>query len=386
MNNLINKFKGYFSQGSQDNKEKEIISKEEEDPFEHLITEVKLSKGSLDNFENEMENIIINQITKYNPNLREIDYRTPSQLEGQEMNDFDKMKIIGKIYLHENSKFLNFSANFKLTYNSDRLQGDSNFPTAKSNNCFFKGKWFYEVRIITNGLFQIGWAKYNTKTSNTMGVGDDYGSYACDGYRMSIWNGNQTEGFKAWDVGDIVGCCIDLDYGYIEYFINGVSLGISNENLKIGPNEAYFPAITCSNKEKFIVNVGQSKTEYLYESLKTKEKYNSCDIPMSLYNGLIETTNNILAILNTLSTSSSYSVCTLLSAYNFISNESCKDAYCLKYIIIPFIIDTTKSASTERREILEQIFSNTINTKSTTLNFTQSKLIFNYYNRCYVYA
>ena len=327
MNNLFNKFKCYFSQGNQnteqqnDNKSTETKSKEEEDPFENLIKEVKLRKGNIDNFENEMENIILSQIKKYNPNLREIDFRTSNQLEGQELNDFDKMKIIGKIYFDENSKLTNFSANFKHTYNSDRLQADSNFPTAKSKNCFFKGKWFYEVRIITNGLFQIGWAKYNTKTSNTVGVGDDFESYACDGYRMSIWSGNQTEGFKAWDVGDVVGCCIDLDFGYIEYFINGESLGITNENIKIGANEAYFPAITCSNKEKFLVNVGQSKFEHSYVSLKTKENYNSCDIPMSIHNGLKETTNNILAILNTLSTNSSSTLCTLLSAYNFISND-----------------------------------------------------------------
>jgi hypothetical protein len=383
MNNLFNKFKGYFSQGTQnsqqqnDNKVNENILKEEEDPFENLIKEVCLIKGNQDNFENEMENIIMNQINKYTPNLREIDYKAQSMINSNEsiceMNDLDKMKLIGKIYVDENSKLCNFSANFKHTYNSDRLQADSNFPTAKSKNCFFKGKWFYEVRIITNGLFQIGWAKYDTKTSSTMGVGDDYGSYACDGFRMSVWNGDQNEGFKAWDVGDIVGCCIDLDIGYIEYFINGTSLGIRNENLKIGVNEAYFPAITCSNKEKFIVNVGQSKIEYEYVSSKTKEKFNSCDIPMSIYNGLNDTTNNILAIINTLSKDSSNTICTLLSAYNFISNNSCNDIYCLKYIIIPFIIDTTKPSSNERREILEHIFNNSSSIKSTTLNILQSK-------------
>ena len=78
--------------------------------------------------------------------------------------DIDKMKTIGKIYNNSSlSKFNEYKGKCSFSYNKNRVEGISNFPTIRSENCFFKGKWVYEITLLTNNLFQIGWVilQYN---------------------------------------------------------------------------------------------------------------------------------------------------------------------------------------------------------------------------------
>lgn len=93
----------------------------------------------------------------------------------------------------------------------------------------------------------------------TSGVGDDLGSYALDGYRIVAWNKTNKDYGTFWDVGDVIGICIDLENKCIEYFINGVSQGIAFKNIEVGPNIAYFPSLTLSKKERCLINTGQFK-------------------------------------------------------------------------------------------------------------------------------
>lgn len=89
---------------------------------------------------------------------------------------------------------------------------------------------------------------------------------------MCTWNGKQNLLGKAWDVGDIIGIGIDLEQSCIEYFINGNSIGcITADNIGIGPNQAYFPAVTMQTKEKCFVNTGTSKLAFKYISSKSNE-------------------------------------------------------------------------------------------------------------------
>lgn len=114
-------------------------------------------------------------------------------------------------------------------------------------------------------------AKYNTKCTTSIGVGDDNETYGLDGYRMILWNGTQSFIKNIWDVGDIIGIAIDLDNAYIEYFINGIPIGAFAKNILIGPNQAYFPAVTMHSKERCIVFTGSSKLNYTYNSSLTNE-------------------------------------------------------------------------------------------------------------------
>jgi hypothetical protein len=90
------------------------------------------------------------------------------------------------------------------------------------------GVWYYEVRIITPGVMQIGWA---TKNSNFLnhegyGIGDDKYSLAYDGCRKLIWYNAKSEpqNLPAWQSGDVLGCYLDLNTPQIMFSINGMRL------------------------------------------------------------------------------------------------------------------------------------------------------------------
>jgi hypothetical protein len=279
MNYMNELMKNLFSSGGggSGKKSSESKLKEEEDPYKQKF-DITFNKPNIVNNDeiiaNGLEILLSDLINKYDPNLRELDYRYSSVTNDTELtnpSDIQKMKAIGKIYNDVNSKFSDFTSSAISSYNESRIEAYSNFPTTRSKNCFFKGKWAYEVRLITNNLFQIGWGKYNTTCTNTMGYGDDKESYAYDGYRLCFWNGEQMRSEKAWDCGDVLGCCIDLDNKFVEYFLNGKSLGVVNKDIRTGPNEAYFPGLTSSNKEKCIINTGEWKFEYEYISSVTKQ-------------------------------------------------------------------------------------------------------------------
>lgn len=50
------------------------------------------------------------------------------------------------------------------------------------------------------------------------GVGDTAHSYAYDGGRVRKWNVATTPYGLAWLPGDVIGTCIDLDKGTLEYY------------------------------------------------------------------------------------------------------------------------------------------------------------------------
>ena len=144
------------------------------------------------------------------------------------ITDLEKMKELGRIgtqptILDQKS----FNEKPRITFCSRKIEAIQSFSGARTNTCVTKGKWCYEVEIITNGLLQLGWCQLSTPFTSRLGVGDDITSYAVDGWRKVKWHGKHAEYGKLWDVGDIVGCCIDIDNQKIEYFLNGEKFGIA---------------------------------------------------------------------------------------------------------------------------------------------------------------
>ena len=78
---------------------------------------------------------------------------------------------------------------------------DSRFGSIRANTCVFSGAWFYEVRLLTSGLMQIGWATLQTPFTNSDGCGDSPDSFAYDGYRILKWNGSQQNYGEQWHSG-----------------------------------------------------------------------------------------------------------------------------------------------------------------------------------------
>ncbi|KAF1322680.1 hypothetical protein FI667_g11101, partial [Globisporangium splendens] len=145
------------------------------------------------------------------------------------------------------------------------LRGQSNFGTATVfGSCITSGKWYYEVRLITDGVIQIGWADgtfaANSETGD--GVGDHVRSWAYDGNRQVKWtNGQESEYGMPWEKNDVIGCMLDLDEGTISFSKNGEAMEaafdgikcLDTDNLK---QKGFFPAISVEQTEILLVNIG----------------------------------------------------------------------------------------------------------------------------------
>ncbi|KAL0861492.1 hypothetical protein ABMA27_009020 [Loxostege sticticalis] len=136
------------------------------------------------------------------------------------------------------------------------VQGLSSFATIRATACVYAGKWMYEVQLGTKGIMQIGWCTASCIFSMDTGVGDTAHSYAYDGGRVRRWNVATSPYGDAWLPGDVIGSCIDLDKGTLEYYRNGVSLGMAFTEVAHGSGLAYFPAVSLAMQEHLYANFG----------------------------------------------------------------------------------------------------------------------------------
>lgn len=85
--------------------------------------------------------------------------------------------------------FQNVCGDFKeFGYDGCDIESKSSFASIRANTAVFAGKYYYEVRLMTSGLMQIGWCTIGTPFNANSGVGDDESSYAYDGNRIKKWN------------------------------------------------------------------------------------------------------------------------------------------------------------------------------------------------------
>ncbi|XP_012075216.1 E3 ubiquitin-protein ligase RKP isoform X2 [Jatropha curcas] len=143
------------------------------------------------------------------------------------------------------------------------LESLAMFSSTRANACVWKGKWMYEVILETSGVQQLGWATLSCPFTDHKGVGDADDSYAFDGKRVRKWNKEAEPYGQSWVVGDVIGCCIDLDHDEILFYRNGVSLGVAFRGIrKMGPSFGYYPAISLSQGERCELNFGARPFKY----------------------------------------------------------------------------------------------------------------------------
>ncbi|XP_015580547.2 E3 ubiquitin-protein ligase RKP isoform X1 [Ricinus communis] len=143
------------------------------------------------------------------------------------------------------------------------LESLAMFSSTRANVCVWEGKWMYEVILATSGVQQLGWATVSCPFTDHKGVGDADDSYAFDGKRVRKWNKDAEPYGQSWVVGDVIGCCIDLDQDKILFYRNGVSLGVAFCGIrKMGPGFGYHPAISLSQGERCELNFGGRPFKY----------------------------------------------------------------------------------------------------------------------------
>ena len=314
----------------------------------------KIKFISYDNFfENEKNLFLLNKLKEKRIFYKnELDYLYEKKMLEMKKdpktakNNIDKMKVVGKIYTSNQTCFdVNEAGrnNFNIKFNKLKIEAKSsynNFLSLMANNCVTSGKWCYEVTLLTNGLFQIGFCQLSTVFTRHAGVGDDKTSYAYDGYRKVNWNGEKKMYGRHWDSGDVVGVCIDLDKKVIEYYLNGEPLGIAFNNIPKGENVAYFPGVSLTKGESCIFNFGQLPFKYEYKN------YQSFDTPLSKVNGIDEIISellqiwgrNILPLLESSKITEYQKLLLSSDIFNLIS-QYINDLYIFNKTILPFLIE-----------------------------------------------
>ncbi len=143
------------------------------------------------------------------------------------------------------------------------------FDTFCSESTKSKGKWYYEVNLvsISSGIAQIGFADEKfSPSSGSDGVGDDDHSWGVDGNRVCKWGNSTAAKYgESWKDGDVLGCAIDLDDKYVEFYLNGKSMGKAFEKISFdtsirvaltGQGQNYKYSVNFSKKTKFPVPAG----------------------------------------------------------------------------------------------------------------------------------
>lgn len=131
-----------------------------------------------------------------------------------------------------------------------------------------KGQWYYEAKILSDGVMQIGWGSSDF-TGNSMtgdGVGDDDLSWGFDGVRQRVWHGGNDErgtkygkGDKPWREGDVVGCYLDTASAQMRFAVNGKDLGPAFDAEKVRKGVlagGMFPAASLESGERLQFNFG----------------------------------------------------------------------------------------------------------------------------------
>ena len=267
----------------------------------------------------------------------------------------NKMKEIGKIFFGKQT-FLevannNNGQNSIFSNNNLKIESVNTFLNVVANNCIHSGRWCYEVTLITNGSMQIGFGQYISipQFIRQNGVGMDFTSYSYDGYKKMKWNKDKKDYGKVWDVGDVIGVCIDMDVGKIEYYLNGEFLGIAFDKVPKGPNVVFFPALTLTRGESCLLNFGQLPFKYEYKN------YRSFDTPLTKINGIDSVIsdllklwkNNILPLLFAKKIGEYQNLLLSYEIFSFIS-QYITDSYVFHQIILPFLVDMYKSIKEQK--------------------------------------
>lgn len=151
---------------------------------------------------------------------------------------------------------------------SGEIEGLSNFGSLSTVGvALFKGKWFYEVEVVTSGLIQIGWIDgyFQGSSDQGEGVGDHAHSWSYDGNRQRRWNSGSSSYGEKWKAGDVIGCLLDLTSSEMTFFRNGINLGVAYSEFKFNPSDkksGLMPGISLERGEIIRVNLGYQPFVY----------------------------------------------------------------------------------------------------------------------------
>ena len=127
-------------------------------------------------------------------------------------------------------------------------------------------KWYFEFEVQTDGQMRIGWAAPEVKADEPIGL-DDL-SYTFDGFNAAKWHNGQEAYGKRWRVGDVIGCLLDFDEGFISFSLNG-ELMIDNQGAELAFNNIpddieLVPVAYFDEGQQGILNLGKNPDTFKF--------------------------------------------------------------------------------------------------------------------------
>jgi hypothetical protein len=129
-----------------------------------------------------------------------------------------------------------------------------------------KGKWYYEVLLVTAGCIQVGWADStfsgHCNADRGDGCGDGPSSWAYDGWRKYLWHKHATAWGCQWQEGDIIGCLLDMDSKTMSFTLNGrgeeIGMGIAFHGDGFRYAGGVYACVSFNRKERLRLFLGDS--------------------------------------------------------------------------------------------------------------------------------
>ncbi|KRX28175.1 Ryanodine receptor 44F [Trichinella nelsoni] len=151
------------------------------------------------------------------------------------------------------------------------------------------GKWYFEFEIRTSGFMNVGWMDVSASPDGDFGLHKS--SYAYDGYLGRKWHGESESYGKKWNVGDVVGCFLDLTDRticrlYVGFSLNGELLldssGTEVAFDNVSAEDGFVPAFSLAPGQIGRLNCGQNvNTLKYYTTCGLQEGYEPFCIRMS---------------------------------------------------------------------------------------------------------
>ena len=222
------------------------------------------------------------------------------------------------------------------------VESRSNFSSLRANVCVHAGRWMYEVTLGTSGIQQLGWATLDCAFTNEEGVGDSALSYAFDGKRVKKWNVAAANYGQAWQAGDVIGCCIDLDAQEVSFCRNGVALGAAFGGIADRPGIAYFPAFSLSMGERSAVNFGRWPLRYPVPGFEALDCPTEDMVPAACH--MLRALGRVLPALSSVS-SPGYDGSAVLACHACLSplGPLLRDRHVIAGAVVPFLLEQCQS-------------------------------------------
>ncbi len=133
--------------------------------------------------------------------------------------------------------------NATVAFNQKNLQvnhSSNNYSMqgARADCSVSAGKWYFEVKLESNGQAQIGWCTDDYDGSNNKGD-----SWSYDGNRaQKLRNGNGISyGGGSWSNGDVIGVLLDMSGPSLRFTRNGSDLGMAYGASEMGKAKSLWP-------------------------------------------------------------------------------------------------------------------------------------------------